>query len=61
MDERRAVLRAPRRVEHDRQQLVLDLDQVGGVLGDVAGLGDHGRDALADVAHLVDREAVSWT
>ena len=46
------------RVEHDRQRLVLDLDQVARVLGDVAVLGDHGRDRLAVVAHLLDRDQV---
>ena len=46
------------RVEHDGQRLVLDLDQVARVLGDVAVLGDHGRDRLAVVAHLLDRDHV---
>ncbi len=58
MDERRAVLLRLERVEHDRQRLVLDLDQVARVLGDVAVLGDHGRDRLAVVAHLLDGDHV---
>ena len=38
---------------HDRgQHLVVDLDQLGGVLRLVARLGDHQRDLIADVAHL---------
>ena len=56
--ERRAVLPRLERVEHDRQRLVLDLDQVARVLGDVAVLGDHGRDRLAVVAHLLDGDQV---
>ncbi len=43
--------------DHDRQRLVVDLDQVGRVLGDVAVFGDHERDGLADVAHYRRREA----
>ncbi len=58
VDERRAVLPRFGRVEHDRQRLVLDLDQVARVLGDVAVLGDHGRDRLAVVAHLLDGDHV---
>ena len=50
--------RAANGVEHDRQLLVDDLDQVAGVLGDVAVLGDHSRDRLAVVAHLLDRDHV---
>ncbi len=39
---------------HDgRQRLVVDEDQLGRVLGDVAALGDDDGDRLADVAHLV--------
>ncbi len=56
--ERRALLARRERVEHDGQLLVVDLDQVAGVLGDVAVLGDHGRDGLAVVAHLLDRDHV---
>ena len=40
-------------VTQHRQRLVLDLDQVACVLGDVAAGGDDRRDALADVADLV--------
>ena len=58
MHERRAVLLRLERVEHDRQRLVLDLDQVASVLGDVAVFGDHGRDRLAVVAHLLDGDHV---
>ena len=58
VDERRVLGLRLERVEHDRQRLVLDLDQVAGVLGDVAVLGDHRRDGLAVVAHLLDRDQV---
>ena len=37
--------------DHDRQGLVLDLDQVSRVLGDVAALRDHECDRLTHVAH----------
>ena len=40
-------------IHHRGQRLVLDLDQVARVLGDVAILGRHRRHRLADVAHPV--------
>ena len=40
-------------VDHRRQFLVVDLDQRGGVLGLLQGLGDHDCDLVADVAHLL--------
>ena len=51
---------APRsEVDHGGQRLPVDLDQAGGVLGDVAVVGhDHG-DRLADVAHLVHAPAAA--
>jgi hypothetical protein len=42
--------------DHRRQELVADPDPVDGVLGDVAVLGDHERDRLADVVDLVPGE-----
>jgi hypothetical protein len=36
-----------------RQRLVIDLDQLGGVLRLVQGLGDDKRDVITDPAHLV--------
>ena len=51
-------LRRRYRVDDRRQHLVGHLDEVGGVLGPVAiGRGDRDH-RLADIAHLVDREAV---
>ncbi len=43
-------------VGDDGQGLVLDGDQVDGVLGDVAVLRHHERDGLANEAHLVLRQ-----
>ena len=40
-------------IDHRRQRIVLDLDQLAGVLGDIAALRHHGGDRLAHVAHLV--------
>ncbi len=33
--------------------LVVQADQAGGVAGHLGGLGDHGADELATVAHLI--------
>ena len=44
------------RVAHDRQVLVLDLDQLAGDRERVLGLGDHERDRLAVEAHTVGGE-----
>ena len=45
-------------VDHRRQRVVRDLDQLAGVLGDVAALRHDGGDRLAHVAHLVHGDAV---
>jgi len=45
-----------RQIGHDRQRLVLHVDERERVLGDVAALRDDEGHNLADVAHLVDRE-----
>ena len=42
------------RIDDRRERLVVDLDQLGRVLGDVARARDDDRDRLADVAHAVD-------
>jgi len=39
------------RPEHNGERLVLDLDEVGGVLGRVPRLGDHDCNGLSGVAH----------
>ena len=42
-----------RRVVDDRgERLVVDVDELGRVLGEVPALGDHERDRVADEAHL---------
>ena len=44
------------RADHDRQRLVVDVDQLERVVRDVRVLGDHAGDLLALHAHLVGRE-----
>ena len=52
----------PLGVDDRRELLDVDLDQVAGVLGDVAGARHHRRDDLADEAHAVHRDlrACAW-
>ena len=45
-------------VDENVQRLVLDLDQIGRVAGELAGGGDDGDHGLADVADPADRERV---
>ena len=49
MRPRRAVLDRVAAVADRRQGVVMNVDRGGGILGDVAGVGDHHRDRLADV------------
>ena len=42
--------------EQDRQFLDRDLDQLGGVLGDIGIVREHRRDRLADIAHELSRQ-----
>ncbi len=44
------------RVDHRRQLLILDGHELGGVLRRCHGLGDHRRDGLPDVRHLLAGE-----
>ena len=46
------------RVDEDRQLVVLDLDELGGVARELARRRAHGRDRLAHVPHATDRERV---
>ena len=46
------------RIEHHRQQLGFDLDQRRRVLCDGAGLSNHERDRLTDVANLLMHERI---
>ena len=59
VQDRRAGRERRLRVEHGRQPLVLDVDQLGRVLGDGARARHDGRDGLADEAHAVEREHVA--
>jgi hypothetical protein len=43
-------------IGHDRQQLVLDLDEGRRILGDIAAFGEHDGHALARLRHLVAHE-----
>ncbi len=43
-------------IEHGLERLVVDLDELGPVLGERPGLGDDERDRLARVPHLSPRE-----
>ena len=56
-DRRVGVARAPG-VDVDAERLVLDLDELGGVPGEVAGRSHDGDDGLAHVPGLPDRHAV---
>ena len=40
-------------VDDGRQRLVVDVDELGRVLGEVERLGDDERDGVADETHLV--------
>ena len=56
MNERSAVEHGLLEVDLDREGLIVDLDQRGGVLGRVAVDRDHHRDGLADVMDVAARE-----
>ena len=53
LEQQHLVRRGGAQVDHRRQRVVVDLDQVGGVLPLVGLLGQHGGHRLADEAHLV--------
>ena len=57
MHERGALGQGSLRVGHRGQRLVLHLDELERVLGQVAAVRDDDRDALADVPYLVRRQA----
>ena len=44
------------RIDHRGQRLVVDLDQVERVFGEIAVGGDDDRDRLADITHPADRD-----
>ena len=55
-DHRSAGVERLARVDHDRQRLVLDIDQLERIAGRVAVVGERKRDLLPVEAHLVGRE-----
>ena len=54
--EQHAIVERRFRIGRVRQRIVVDGDQGGGVLGEVAVLRDHGRDRFADITHLPARQ-----
>ncbi len=58
VQDRRVLVLRPAGVDQHRQRLVLDLDEVGGVAGELARLGDDGDHRLAHVADLANGEGV---
>ena len=58
MRERRAGVERGAAIGDRRQRLEIDIDQRGSVLGEIAAVGDHDRDRLADIADLVAASAM---
>ncbi len=56
MDDVLGVVRRGGEVDDRLPRLVLDLDELGGVLGRVAAVGDDDRDRVTHVADVADRE-----
>ena len=56
MHQRRAGRKRRFEVDHRVERIGVEHDVGGGVLGQVAAVGHHHRDRLADVAHLAARE-----
>ena len=56
MQKQRGAVACRDRIEHRFERLVIDLDQFGSVLGDIAAIRHHQRHRLADIAHPLDRE-----
>ena len=56
MHQRRAGFQRFLRIDDVRQQLVLDFDKLGGVLGERARVGEHRRDPLSGVAYDAARQ-----
>ena len=59
MHDRRVRLQRVFRIDHKRQRLISDLDKLGAVFGERAGVGDHGGDPFADIARLFDGERIA--
>ena len=56
MQQRRILGAGRQRIDHRFERRIFDLDQLGGILGDIAAVGDHQRHRLADIAHPLDRQ-----
>ena len=56
MQQRRRRLACHQRVDHGLARRIFDLDQLGGVLGNVAAFRHDQRNRLADIAHAIDRQ-----
>ena len=60
MDQRRVAL-GMRQINHGGQDFVINIDQLGGILGQAGRLGDDQRDLIAHMAHLALRQhRVRW-
>ena len=57
--QRRAKLQRGRRIDHRGQDPVIDRDQLGGVAGDIPGLGDDERHRIADMTHAAARQCMA--
>ena len=56
MHQRRRTLARGFRIDRGGKRRIVDLDQLSGILGDVAALRHDDRDRLADIAYPLDRE-----
>ncbi len=56
MHDRRAVRERGRSLDDDGVRLDVELDELGRVLGDVTGFGDHDGDRITDETHVTFRE-----
>ena len=56
VQQRRAVFQRLFRIDHERQRLVFDIDELQRVFGLIAALRDDTDDRLADIAHLAARQ-----
>ena len=57
MQQRRRTFAGGERIDHRFERLIVDRDQFGGVLGDIAAFRHHQRHRFADIAHALDRQA----
>jgi len=62
VQDRRARLDRCRRIDESRQRLIVHLDEIDRVLGEIAVARHDDSDRLADIAHAFDRDgpALHW-